>query len=195
MAKIVIYNPSDTTVPYKVTAYHPSAHTPSFDAESNKLVNPSLSAVSGVDQRYWKVTGSPLTVDEMSNSEKAAIDALVVNKRSIHNLLTFEKSTRKSSWTRLETFVYEGSTEMGVPYEIEAIGYVDSGATGSLRIFDKTNGVVLGTANITNTAEDTIEVSTDGDWPGSSALIEIHVKRTSGTARKKVYLNGMIIGF
>ena len=196
MANIIVYDPSDVNVAYRVTSYHRSAHTPDYDAEVNKLVNPDVSGVSGVQQKYWKVSGSPLAVVEMTPSEKITIDAgSSLFKRQVHNLLTFAKSTRKSSWTRVEMFVYEGSDEMGVPYEIEAIGYADSGATGDLRIFDKTNGNVVGTATITNTSEDKIPVTIINDWSHDSALIEIQVKRTSGTSKKKVYVNGMLIGF
>lgn len=73
MADIVIYDPADPTVAGRVTAYYPSANTPDYDAETNKLVNPSLVAVSGVPQKYWKEsTGS---VVEMSAGEKTSYDA------------------------------------------------------------------------------------------------------------------------
>ena len=74
MSKIVVYDPSDPTVAGRVTQYNKSAHTPDYDGESNKLVDPDLDAVNGVPLQYWKhSTGS---VVEMSQPEKDAVDAL-----------------------------------------------------------------------------------------------------------------------
>lgn len=75
MAAIVIYDPVDVVVPDRVTAYFPSANTPSFDSEPNKLVNPDVSTLvsGGVPVGFWKRSGS--TVIEMSQGEKDAIAA------------------------------------------------------------------------------------------------------------------------
>ena len=73
MANIVIYDPADPVVAGRVTKYVISAHTPNYNSEPNKLVNPNLAAVSGVTQKYWKhSTGS---IVEMSQGEKDAWDA------------------------------------------------------------------------------------------------------------------------
>ena len=196
MANVLIYDPNDASVANRVTAYYISAHTPDYNVVTHKIINPNVDGVSGVSTKHWKVSGSPPVVVEMTPSEKIAVDNLSPpHKRQTHNLLTFSKSTRRTSWTRVEMFVYEGSDAMGVPHQIEAICYADSGATGELRIFDQTNGNVLGTATITNTSEDKIDVAIINDWPNDTALVEIQAKRTSGTSKKKIYLNGMIIGF
>lgn len=73
MSQIVVYDPNDPVVPNRVTAYAASANTPEYDSEPNKLVNPDLSALSGVIVKFWKRVG--LTVVEMSQAEKDAIAA------------------------------------------------------------------------------------------------------------------------
>ncbi len=194
MAAIAIYSPNDVTVADRVIKYLPKAHTPDYDSETNKLVNPDLAGVVGVDQRYWKVdTGA---IVEMSPAEKSAINALSeTSKTGVHNLLTFSSKVKKSSWTRVESFVYEGEYKIGAPYEIQAICYVDSGVTADLRLFDKTNGAVLGTLSFSNTDEDKLTVNIINDWPNDAAIVEVQVKRTTGTGKKKVHVNGMLIGY
>lgn len=55
------------------TQYITSVHTPDYDS-ADWLINPDLSGVSGVDQKYWKVSGSPPAVVEMSQAEKDVVD-------------------------------------------------------------------------------------------------------------------------
>jgi len=73
MAAIVVYDPLDAAVPNRVTLYLKSAHTPDFDAEPNKLVNPDLSGVAAVPRRYWKYDGVSEIV-EMTVGEKEIVD-------------------------------------------------------------------------------------------------------------------------
>ena len=74
MSNIVLYDPDNVTVPRCVTQYLKSVNTPDYDGVTDKVVNPDLSAVSAVAQKYWKEsTGS---IVEMSQAEKDAIDAL-----------------------------------------------------------------------------------------------------------------------
>lgn len=71
MADIIEYNPDDLIVANKVINYFESFDT-SYYLSGNYLINPDLSAVSEVEQKYWKVdTGA---VVEMSTEEKEDID-------------------------------------------------------------------------------------------------------------------------
>lgn len=56
-----------------------SVNTPEVNT-NDYLVNPDLSGVSGVEEKYWKVTGTPPagTVEEMTQGEKDAIDATIL---------------------------------------------------------------------------------------------------------------------
>lgn len=62
--------------------------------ETDWLHNPDLTAVGAVPQKYWKVSGSPLSVLEMSAGEKAAIDDDEKEhlNTSVAGTLAFEKS-------------------------------------------------------------------------------------------------------
>lgn len=82
MSNIAIYDPNDATVAGRVTSYVKSANTPDYDGESNKVVNPDLSALSSVPQKHWKHSAGSIV--EMSATEKEAADggsALDLNKK------------------------------------------------------------------------------------------------------------------
>ena len=51
--------------------YRASAHTPDYAAQ-DWVINPDLSPVAGVPQKYWKLTGDVLS--EMSAGEKTVVD-------------------------------------------------------------------------------------------------------------------------
>lgn len=51
--------------------YRQSIHTPDFPVE-DWIINPNLSAVAGVENKYWKISGDVIT--EMNASEKQAVD-------------------------------------------------------------------------------------------------------------------------
>ncbi len=55
--------------------YRRSAHTQEYDP-ANWLINPDLSAVVGVLQKYWKVEND--AVVEMNQAEKDAVDAAAI---------------------------------------------------------------------------------------------------------------------
>lgn len=57
MASVVIYDPADPVVANRVTQYLPSANTPDYSGNPNTLINPDLSAVSGVAVQFWKYDG------------------------------------------------------------------------------------------------------------------------------------------
>lgn len=71
MANVIEYDPADPIVVNRVIAYLKSVNTPDYGA-GNYLVNPNLSAVSGIDEKYWKV--DTVSVVEMNTAEKEAID-------------------------------------------------------------------------------------------------------------------------
>ena len=173
--------------------YRTSIHTPMYDP-ADWLINPDVSAVISVPQKYWKLVGSPLSVVEMTQAEKDAVDAAgPIPRRGTQHVLTFEKNSRASSFRRMTVFVYEGETETGTPYEIDVIGYVDSGVTAEVRLYSKTTGAVLGLATMTNTTEDTVGLTNIPTWPASKTIVELQARRTAGNGR--IYLNGMMIGY
>ena len=52
--------------------YRRSVNTPDYPA-GTWIINPNLSAVVGVDRKYWQINGD--SVSEMSQAEKDAVDA------------------------------------------------------------------------------------------------------------------------
>lgn len=194
MANILIYDPSDPDVPNRVTEYIESAHTPDYNGVTDKLVNPDVSGLTAVAVRHWKVNGA--TVEEMTPSEKITIDGTLPKPvRGVHNILTFAEIVMTPSWKTVRRFVYEGSDKVGEPQTIEIIGYADSGVTGDFRLIDKDNNNLLGSATFTNNTEETIAVTIVNDWPNDSTIVELQVKRTVGTGKEKVFLNGMLLGY
>jgi hypothetical protein len=60
--------------------YLPSANTPDYDP-TDWIIDPDLSAVSGVPNKYWKLVGD--TVSEMSTQEKADMDAYIAANTAV----------------------------------------------------------------------------------------------------------------
>lgn len=62
-----------SSVVHRVTKEHrPSAHTPDYPV-ADWIINPDLTALVGVPQKYWKIVGD--LVLEMIQAEKNAVDA------------------------------------------------------------------------------------------------------------------------
>jgi len=55
--------------------YLPSANTPDYPVE-DWIINPDMSAVIGVDSRYWRITGDVVSL--MSEQDRNALDAAAV---------------------------------------------------------------------------------------------------------------------
>ena len=71
MSSVILYNSTDSTVPGRVTDYLLRANTPDYETNPNALINPDLSLVTGIEQRFWKVSDS--TVIPMSTSDKSSM--------------------------------------------------------------------------------------------------------------------------
>jgi len=71
MSKIVIYNPT-AVVANQVVEYIPRAHTPDYDSQPYKVVNPNLSAVTGQPMKWWKVVVGEVVL--MSSEEQVTVD-------------------------------------------------------------------------------------------------------------------------
>ncbi len=71
MASVAIYDPNST--PNKITQYLQSVNTPDYSSKPNVLINPDVSALQGVDIRYWKHVAGAIV--QMTTAEKNAVDA------------------------------------------------------------------------------------------------------------------------
>lgn len=68
-APVVVYDEQTG----RVKSYDASAHTPDFENRTDSIVNPDLSSVTGVHQKYWTVKDSKVVM--MNNTQKAQVDA------------------------------------------------------------------------------------------------------------------------
>jgi len=80
MANIVIYNPS-AVVTNQVIQYVTSVNTPDYDYESNKVINPDLSAVISQPMKWWKVSGNNVVL--MSQAEQDTVDGSLLPETKI----------------------------------------------------------------------------------------------------------------
>jgi len=89
--------------------YIQSVNTPDY-SDTDWIINPDLSAVSGVPQKYWKIVGD--TIVEMTTDEQAAADMAIANATPVvgQNYLT----TTYNSTNQLTTETwYRDSTGPG----------------------------------------------------------------------------------
>ncbi len=132
MANVIVYDPSDPDVANRVTGFYPSIHSPDYDAESNKLVNPDLSAVWTapgtfvVPQKYWKYDGE--TVVEMSAAEKDAVcldDSKAEKQQAINNYRDYKLYIVKYVWpTDSNNYDMDAVSQ----FKISAtLGYINAG--------------------------------------------------------------------
>jgi hypothetical protein len=72
MASVIIFDENDPIVPNRVIEFLQSGNTPDYENLPNALINPDISAVSGVLQKYWKVESGKIV--PMNSIEQRRID-------------------------------------------------------------------------------------------------------------------------
>ena len=70
-APVVVYDEQTG----RVKSYDASAHTPDFEKRTDSLVDPDLSSVQDVPQKYWTVRDSKVVV--MTDAQKVQVDSEV----------------------------------------------------------------------------------------------------------------------
>lgn len=89
------------------------------------LHDPDVSALDAVSEIYWKVSGSPLGVSEMIQSEKDAVDAALIETRAFPNIygeFIFGNWGRTSNrWLRTGGFSMSSNR---MPYVTFNAGYI-----------------------------------------------------------------------
>ena len=148
MADIIVYDPTDPDVAGRVTQYVTSVNTPDYDGETNKLVNPDLSSLSAVPQKYWKESAG--SVVEMSQADKDVIEPLSDRKAErkgevdlqsgalifggfTHSSKAFSLSANaQMNWTNVwadranQTYPYEVSTANDEAYDFTDAAEIDT---------------------------------------------------------------------
>ena len=87
MANALIYDPTTFN---RVTDYLVSIHTPDYSGNSNTIIDPNISAVSGVNQLFWKWSGTGDVIVEMNQTEKDTVTELVTNNVGLYSPYVFE---------------------------------------------------------------------------------------------------------
>jgi hypothetical protein len=84
--------------------YLTSVHTPDYSADPDAIINPDVSALTGVPLRYWKRNGS--LVQEMNATEKAAVDtsaatAVISGRRTLAEAVKDDATVDGIRWRAL----------------------------------------------------------------------------------------------
>jgi hypothetical protein len=100
------------------------------------------------------------------------------------------------SYEKIGAISYEGSNNFPVISKINVVGYMDSDETDySVRVYDKTNSLIIAESTYTNTKEDILEVKPISNIPSEQSIIEVHVKSTKGKKKAPVYIESVEIYF
>ncbi len=107
-----------------------------------------------------------------------------------------EVSSTKSnpSFSAAACFPFRGSGIWGTPRKIQAVAFVDSGATGRLRIQDVTNGLTICTsAVISNTIAAVVDLGAIANVPVDEAVWELQMIRDTGTGNSSIYCCSLML--
>ena len=95
MDNILIFNPADPTVSYRVTQYISGVNGSDYTSNPYAPINPSMSSVSGISMAYWKVDTT--NVVEMSTQEKSLVDQNI-SYSDVQITQASEISTNSTDW-------------------------------------------------------------------------------------------------
>ena len=87
------------TATFRIKNYMQSVHTPYYKDRADAVVNPDISQVNGVPKQYWKWDPQKKCAVEMSDAEKAEIDAPGIAEQKEINEVAYLKSVLISGTT------------------------------------------------------------------------------------------------
>lgn len=134
-------------------------------------------------------------VSTISSGDKTILDGLVVAHSpitvviydNIFTVSTRSEITKNATYARLGIFHYDGSTAVGSIKKISIISHQDIDTINySVRIYDKTNGLVIAENTFTNTVESANTMTPINNVPTDEAIFEIQGK---GNNNKKYYIS------
>lgn len=183
-----------------------SAHTPDFLSLSEWLINPDLSRVEHLPQRYWKVVeGSGdgyqdgYGLYEMSPAEKTVVDNLEVEERlrslpqRILPIGSPNKTVFSTNWETVGRFAFLGQSQAkAVITRFYLTAHQTSGGTMSIRVYDVTNAQEIVVLSDFNDTVPTIkDLGLPGNLPQDEAIFEVQAKVSEWT--KPAYISSIII--
>tara|TARA_R110001599_G_scaffold287650_2_gene490240 strand:+ start:827 stop:1417 length:591 start_codon:yes stop_codon:yes gene_type:complete len=137
---------------------------------------------------------------EISPTENTALDNLVgahvpifiPNTNSILPIMPRTTNIRKTTYQRVATFRFPGSTFA----RANSISHMDIGATSyDIRITDKDNGQVLLTRNLTNTEESRQDLGVLSNLSTTETILQVYVKRNGGSNNHRVCIENVNIEY
>jgi hypothetical protein len=189
------------------TAYENESNTNAYtDAEKTKLsgvatgaeVNPDVvpqaeaEAGTATTERIWTAQRVKQAIDSLGSSGGKSD----INFSYCTTAGDFIEVAATTSYTKLDTFLFRGTTALGSPTFIK--GLISSTLTGDLRwrIWDKTNSLQICEGGLTGdiTTMSIYDFGTLGNLPSGIAQWELQVKEVP-TGSGKSRCHGLIIGF
>lgn len=106
-------------------------------------------------------------------------------------------STSSTSYVVAAAFRFAGTTALGTPTAMKAIGFKDASPTSwDVQIFDATNANIIATkTGNTGTASELVDMGTLSSLPTGAAIFEVQLKRTGGTGGSMTHAQSVSIDF
>lgn len=133
--------------------------------------------------------------------QKAYLDAIIaLHRRDVLPRMTISSITERSesrnvSYTRVLTWVYNGSRTDGAIVSVDCVAYMENGPSSySIQMYDRKNREIVAEGTFTNTDEDTVALTVyPNKVPTKKTRMEISIKRDSNPS-KYVYITGVTFG-
>lgn len=106
-------------------------------------------------------------------------------------------NTVSATYVQAGVFRFGGTTTLGTPTKIKAIGWKDAATTSwDVKLNDITNATTIATktGNTGNTAE-IVDMGTLSNLPAAEAMFEVQIKRTGGTGGNMVHIHALSTEF
>jgi hypothetical protein len=146
-------------------------------------------------------------VDALSGGDETTLDGIVsshtnVETPTLEGMVIYAGSFGGSDGTpinsgvtkfkRIRSFIFRGTEFWNkTPVEVKVGTYIEGGVeTGTIRLYDSTNDVVLGTVTTNSGSEGILEMVCT-NWPADQATIEIQAKTTK--QKTNVYCTAITI--
>lgn len=125
-------------------------------------------------------------VSHVAVSGQTVETALKTGKALLFDAVTTVSTS--NTYVVASTAFFPGTTVMGTPTRVVAIGNVASGVTGQVRLFDLTNSVEIASSTYTNTTKTITNLTISGAWPFGEAILEVQFRRTVGSGTNQARL-------
>lgn len=106
-------------------------------------------------------------------------------------------NTVSATYVQAGVFRFGGTTTLGTPTKIKAVGWKDAATTSwDVQVLDITNSltIVTKTGNTGNSPE-IVDLGTLSNLPTAEAMFEVQIKRTGGTGGNMVHINELSVEF